>query len=101
MLNPSVNRRRLAPRAKLLTVLCAFCLLLPFVALRSSGAKPVQEIHWNCLRSKRCSCPHATVIMTNHKTSHSRDDHVRRPGEFQLRGLPAGEYEMKAVKPGI
>ena len=101
MLNPSVNRKRLAPRAKLLTVLCALCLLLPFVALRLPAQSLSGKFTGTIFDPSGAPVPNATVIMTNHKTNIIEMTTSDAQGNFNFAGLPAGEYEMKAVKPGF
>jgi len=69
MLNPSVNRKRLPPRAKLLTVLCALFLLLPLVALRLPAQNLSGKFTGTVFDPSGAPVPNATVVMTNRKTT--------------------------------
>jgi TonB family protein len=101
MLNPSIDRRRLSPRAKLLTALCALCLLLPFAALRLPAQNLSGKFTGTIFDPSGAHVPNATVIMTSHKTNVVEMTTSDAQGNFNFAGLPAGEYEMKAVKPGF
>ncbi len=101
MLNPSMNRSRLSPRAKLLTVLSALCLLLPLAALRLPAQSLSGKFTGTIYDPSGAPVPNATVIMTNHKTNIVEMTTSGTQGNFNFAGLPAGEYEMKVVKPGF
>jgi TonB family protein len=101
MLNPSMNRKRLSTRAKLLSVLCAFCLLLPFAALRLPAQNLSGKFTGTIFDPSGAPVPNATVIMTNHKANIIEMTTSDAQGNFNFAGLPAGQYEMKAVKPGF
>src|SRR5260370_15516563 len=101
MLNPSMNRSRLSPRAKLVTVLSALCLLLPLAALRLPAQSLSGKFTGTIYDPSGAPVPNATVIMTNHKTNIVEMTTSGTQGNFNFAGLPAGEYEMKVVKPGF
>jgi TonB family protein len=101
MLNPSMNRSRLSPRARLLTVLAALCLLLPLAALRLPAQNLSGKFTGTVSDPSGAPVPNATVIMTNHKANIVEMTTSGAQGNFNFAGLPAGEYEMKVVKPGF
>lgn len=103
MMNPSINRRLLSPRATLPTTLSALCLLLPLAALRLPAQNLTGRFTGTIYDPSGAAVPNATVNMTNHKaktlemtTSESDAD-----GNFKFQALPAGEYEMKLQKGGF
>jgi len=87
MLNPSVNRRRLAPRAKCSLFFVPFDLLLPFVALRLPAQSLSGKFTGTVFDPSAAPVPNATVIMTNHKTSIVEMTTSDAQGNFKLRGF--------------
>jgi len=101
MFTPSVNRRGLSLKSRLLTAVLASCLLLPLAALRISRSKRVWEILGNYHDVSGAAVPNATVIMTGKKTNIVEMTTSDAAGSFGFKTLPAGEYEMKALKRGF
>jgi TonB family protein len=101
MLNPSMNRGLLSMRVRLLTVLSALCFLVPLAAVRL----PAQSLSGNFSGTVHdpsgAAVPNATVIMTNHPTNKVEMTTSGAEGNFSFAALPAGEYEMKVLKPGF
>ena len=107
MLNPNLNRGRNSRRTGLLLKTAALCLLLPLAALRLPGQNLSGKFTGTILDPSDGAIPNATIIMTNHKAnSQYCCDTVDMTvsdaqGNFVFKGLPAGEYEMKVLKPGF
>jgi TonB family protein len=101
MLNPSINRNQMSRGAGLFAVIAALCFLLPLAALRL----PAQELSGSFGGTVRdangSGAKNATVIMTNRKLNATVMTVSDASGNFTFKSLPAGEYEMKVVKPGF
>ena len=101
MLNRSTSRRRLSPGATFLTTLSALCLLLPLAALRLPAQDLSGRFTGTIYDPSGAPIPNATVIMNSHKTSKVEMTTSGAEGKFNFRALPAGEYEIKVLKPGF
>ena len=112
MLNPSLNRRHLSPKAKFLIPLLALCALVPLAALRLPGQNLSGKFTGTILDPSGGAVPNATIVMTNHKANTFAPSLALPPctvdmttsdadGNFVFKALPAGEYEMKVLKPGF
>ena len=112
MLNPSLNRRHLSPKAKFLIPLLALCALVPLAALRLPGQNLAGKFTGTILDPSGGAVPYATIVMTNHKANTCAPSLALPPctvdmttsdadGNFVFKALPAGEYEMKVLKPGF
>jgi TonB family protein len=101
MLNPSINRRRLSPKAKLLIPFVALCFLLPLAALRlpaqNFAGKTTGTIH----DPSGTGVANATIIMSNHEANTVDMTTTDREGNFAFKALPAGNYELQVLKPGF
>ena len=112
MLNPSLNRRHLSRKAKFLIPLLALCALVPLAALRLPGQNLSGKFTGTILDPSGGAVPNATIVMTNHKANTCAPSLALPPctvdmttsdadGNFVFKALPAGEYEMKVLKPGF
>lgn len=112
MLNPSINRRHLSPKAKFLIPLLALCVLVPLAALRLPGQNLSGKFTGTILDPSSGAVPNATIVMTSHKANSCASSLALPPctvdmttsdadGNFVFKALPAGEYEMKVLKPGF
>jgi TonB family protein len=101
ILNPSINRSRLSPRARLLTAFLALCFLLPLAALQLSAQSLSGKFTGTIYDPSGAAVPNATIIMANHKAKTSEMTTSDADGNFNFTELPAGEYEMKVLKPGF
>jgi TonB family protein len=112
MLNPSLNRRHLSPKAKFLIPLLALCVLVPLAALRLPGQNLSGKFTGTILDPSGGAVPNATIVMTNRKANTCAPSVALPPctvdmttsdadGNFVFKALPAGEYEMKVLKPGF
>lgn len=107
MLNPKLNRGGISRRTGLLLKAAALCLLLPLAALRLPGQNLSGKFTGTIFDISDAVVPNATVIMTNHKANtmplHLQVDMTTTDaeGNFVFKALPAGEYEMKVLKPGF
>lgn len=101
MLNPSIRRRGLSPRAKLLAALAALCLLLMLATLQLSAQNVSGKFTGTIYDPSGAAVSNATVIMSNEKSSTIEMTASDADGNFKFTALPAGEYEMKVLKPGF
>ncbi|HEY2458699.1 MAG TPA: M56 family metallopeptidase [Candidatus Acidoferrum sp.] len=101
MLNPSVNRSRLSPRAKLLAVFSTLCLLLPLAALRLPAQGSAGELTGTVSDPSGASISNATVIVLNHNAAPVAMTTSDAKGNFLFSTLPAGDYELQALKNGF
>jgi TonB family protein len=101
MLNPNLNRGGVSPRTGLLLKLGAFCLILPLAALRLPGQNLSGKFTGTIFDISDATVPNATIVMTNHKANTVDMTVSDAEGNFVFKSLPAGEYEMKVLKPGF
>lgn len=105
MLNPSLNRRRLSPKVKFLIPLFAAGILIPLAALRLPAQNLSGKVSGTIHDPSGAAVQNATIIMSHHAadiegmtidmTTSDRD------GNFAFKALPAGDYELKVLKPGF
>jgi len=81
--------------------IAALCLLLPLAALRLPGQNLSGKFTGTIFDPSDGAVPNATVIMTNHKAETVDMTTSNAEGSFVFKALPAGEYEMKVLKPGF
>ena len=101
MLNSSISHRLLSARSWWATVVLSLCLLIPLAAIRIPAQDLSVEFSGTVDDPSGASVSNATVIMTNHRTNKVEMTTSGSEGNFKFAGLPAGEYEMKVVKPGF
>jgi len=101
MLNPNLNRRGISRRTGLLLKVAALCLLLPLSALSLPGQNLSGKFTGTIFDPSDGAVPNATIVMTNHKASTVDMTTSDAAGNFAFKALPAGEYEMKVLKPGF
>ena len=101
MLNPSIDRRHLSLQSKFLIPLFALCLLLPLTALRAPAQNLSGKVSGSIHDPSGASVPNATIIMTNHAADTIDMTVSDRDGNFAFKGLPPGDYELQAQKPGF
>ena len=101
MLNPNLKRREMSPWARLLAKVAVLCLLLPLAALRLPGQDLAGKFTGTVFDISDATVPNATIVMTNHKTDTIDMTTSDAEGNFVFKALPAGEYEMKVLKPGF
>ena len=101
MLNPNLNRGGISRRTGLLLKVAALCLLLPLAALRLPGQNPSGKFTGTIFDPSDGAVPNATIVMTNHKANTVDMTTSNAQGNFVFAALPAGEYEMKVLKPGF
>src|SRR5438876_11498892 len=88
-------------RAGLLAEVAAVCLLLPLAALRLPGQNLSGKFTGTIFDISDATVPNATIVMTNHKANTVDMTTSNAEGNFVFKALPAGEYEMKVLKPGF
>ncbi len=109
MLNPNLDRGGISRRTGLLLKVAALCLLLPLAALRLPGQNLSGKFTGTILDPSGGAVPNATI---NHKANTCAPSLALPPctvdmttsdadGNFVFKALPAGEYEMKVLKPGF
>ena len=92
--------------------MAALCLLLPLAALRLPGQNLSGKFTGTIFDPSGGAIPNATIVMTNHKANSCAPSLALPPctvdmttsdadGNFVFKALPAGEYEMKVLKPGF
>jgi TonB family protein len=101
MLNPSLNRCHLSPKAKYLIPILAFALLLPLATLRLTAQSLSGQITGIITDPSGAGVANATVIMHNHEAKTIDMTTSDRDGNYLFKGLPAGEYEFEVIKPGF
>src|SRR5437879_10063928 len=101
MLNPNLNRCGISRRAGLLAAVAALCLLLPLAALRLPGQNLSGKFTGTIFDISDATVPNVTIVMTNHKANTVDMTTSDAEGNFVFKALPAGEYEMKVLKPGF
>ena len=101
MLNPNLNRGGISRRTGLLLKVAALSLLLPLSALRLPGQNLSGKFTGTVFDPSDGAVPNATIIMTNHKANTVDMTTSDADGNFAFKALPAGEYEMKVLKPGF
>ena len=101
MLDPNLNRRGISRRTGLLLKLAAFCLILPLAALRLPGQNLSGKFTGTVFDVSDAACPNATIVMTSQKANTVHMEVSDAEGNFVFKALPAGEYEMKVLKPGF
>lgn len=101
MLNLSVDRQRLSLKSKSLTVLTTICLLLPLAAFRLPAQNVAGKFSGTIHDASGAPVINATVIITSNKTDIVEMTTSDAAGNFSFKALPAGEYEMKALKRGF
>jgi len=101
MLNPSVNRHGLSLKSRLFTSLFAFCLLLPLAVLRLPAQNVSGKFSGTIRDVSGAAVSNATIIMSNNKANVVEMTTSDATGNFGFKTLPAGEYEMKALKRGF
>ncbi len=101
MLNPTLNRGGISRRTGLLLKAAALCLLLPLAALRLPGQNLSEKFTGTIFDISDATVPNATIVMTNHKANTVDMTVSDAEGNFVFKALPAGEYEMKVLKPGF
>ncbi len=101
MLNPSIDRHCVSRRTRLLTSLIALCLLLPLAAIRLPAQSAAGKFGGTIHDPSGAAVSNATVIVANQKTNTISMTSSGAEGNFALKALPAGEYELKVVKQGF
>jgi TonB family protein len=101
MLNPSIDRRNLSRSIRALMVLVAVLVLLPLAAVRLPAQNVARKFGGIISDPSGMPIANATVIMKNHKASVIQMTTSDAEGRYSFVGLPAGEYELRAMKPGF
>lgn len=101
MLNPNLNRCGMSRTAGLLAKGAVLCLLLPLAALRLPGQNLAGKFTGTIFDPSDGVVPNATIIMTNQKANTIDMTTSNAEGNFVFKALPAGDYELKVLKPGF
>jgi TonB family protein len=100
MLDPSRNRCEPGRRAAWIATAAALLLLVPIAALRAP-AQASGRFTGTVLDASGAVVPNATVVMSNQRNRTRDMTTTGAAGDFELSGLPAGEYTMEVMKPGF
>ncbi len=100
MLNPSLNRRS-SRSGRLLMSLAALCLLLPLAAVRLPAQNVAGNFSGTIYDASGAVVPNATVIVTDTKNKTIEMSSSAADGTFSFKSLPAGDFTLKAMKPGF
>jgi len=101
MLNPSLDRRQVSPRIKILIPFLALALLLPLAALRLSAQDRAGKTSGVVHDPSGAAIANATIVVSNHDRNTIDMTTTDREGNFNFTGLPAGNYELQVLKPGF
>lgn len=101
MLNPLRNRRSLSLKARLLVVFPALCLLLPLAAIHLPAQNRSGRFAGAVYDPSGAPVPDATITVTNSDSSKIEITRSDAEGSFNFAALPAGQYELKVMKPGF
>ena len=101
MLDPNLNRCGISRRAGLLAKAAALALLLPLAALQVPGQNLSGKFRGTIFDPSDGAVPNATIVMTSHNANTVDMTTSNAVGNFVFKALPAGEYEMKVLKPGF
>jgi TonB family protein len=101
MLNPLIDRRNLSRSTRALTALVAMLVLLPLAAVRLPAQNVAGKFGGVISDPSGMPIANATVIMNNHKANVIQMTTSDAEGRYSFVGLPAGEYELRAMKPGF
>jgi TonB family protein len=101
MLNPSINRSRLSTRTKTLIPLFALCCLLPLAALRVTAQNLSGKVTGTIHDPSGAAVSNATIIVSDHAAERIAMTSSDRDGNFVIKALPAGEYELQVMKRGF
>ncbi len=100
MLNPSLNRRS-SRSGRLLMSLAALCLLLPLAAIRLPAQNVAGNFTGTIYDASGAVVPNATVILADAKNKAIEMSSSAADGTFSFKSLPAGDFTLKAMKPGF
>jgi TonB family protein len=101
MLNPSINRNRLSLKIKLLIPFLALTFLLPLAALRLTAQNLSGKASGSIHDPSGTGVANATVVISNQDAKTIDMTTSDRDGNFSFKALPAGNYELKVLKPGF
>jgi TonB family protein len=99
MLNPCTNRRGVSPRAGRFAKLVALVVLLPLAGVRLPAQNLSGKFTGTIFDVSGAAVPNATIVMTSHRAKTIDMTASGAEGNFSFKALPAGEYEMKVLKP--
>jgi TonB family protein len=101
MLNPAVDRRDLSRRTRFLVAAVALLLLTPLAAVRLPAQDAGNKFGGKISDPSGMAVANATVIMNNHKPNGIQMTTSDAEGKYGFVGLPAGDYELRVMKPGF
>jgi TonB family protein len=101
MLNPLTDRRNLSRSVRARMVLVAMLVLLPLAAVRLPAQNGAGKFGGIISDPSGMPIANATVIMNNHKANLIQMTTSDAEGRYGFVSLPAGEYELRVMKPGF
>lgn len=100
MLNPIVNRRASSSKSKVIVWLAALLFLLPLAAVRLSAQNQSATFSGTVYGPDGAAASDATVIIIDVRRNIRDMTASDANGQFEISGLPAGEYEVQVMKLG-
>jgi TonB family protein len=101
MLNPSLNRRPVTGKARLLTFCTATVLLVSLAALRAPAQNPAGVISGTVYDPDRAIVVNAKVTATNIDTHVSESTTTHSDGTYSFNNLLPGKYQITAAQMGF
>ena len=101
MLDPTLNRRRPTRRATLVSTAFTVLLLVPIAALRAPAQNTAGHLSGSIVDPRGAAVVSATIILSNAATHYRDMTATDASGNFRFEALPAGDYDMRVLKPGF
>lgn len=100
MLNPMVDRRSPSSKSRLIVLLAAVLLLFPLAAIRLSAQNTSATVSGTVYAPDGAAASDATVVVIDIRANIRNMTASGADGQFEITGLPAGEYELQVMKLG-
>jgi TonB family protein len=101
MLNPSLNRRPVTGKAKLITLCATTAVLVSLVALRAPAQNPAGVVSGTVYDPDRAVVVAAKVTATNIDTHVSESTTTNARGTYSFNNLLPGKYQITAAQRGF
>jgi TonB family protein len=101
MLNPSINRQRMSGFTSLTLAVLAIGLLSPLAALRLPAQNLSGAFTGTVYDASNTGVRNATIIVHSQSANATEMTTSDADGKFSFKSLPAGEYELRILKPGF
>ena len=101
LLDSRLNRKQLTRRATALAGIAALCLIAPLASLRAQATKSTGTLSGVVYDPSGAVIPNATILATNLDTHAKETALANAAGEYTLRSIPAGSYNVEVSLPGF